>query len=129
MTVFASSLAATRRVADNKLGKSMAQLVNQGFAVDTSLAQSLRAGELLVLADLQTTAFTAAPAAGFLTFGRIAGAISEQDVNDNFYPAIHGSVLELVDASWTGLNPPECGCTTQSAGATDTGKKGTFDLP
>ena len=50
--------------------------------------------------------------------GRLGGSISEKDVNDHIYPAIHTAVAGALTQDCPGGAAPGCGCTASSTGAT-----------
>jgi hypothetical protein len=55
--------------------------------------------------------------AGFPS-GRLGGGISEKDVDEHIYPAIHMVIAGALAHDCQSTGAPSCGCTTSSAGAT-----------
>ena len=55
--------------------------------------------------------------AGFPS-GRLGGGISEKDVNDHIYPAIHTVIQGVLANDCKTTGAPSCGCTASSTGAT-----------
>lgn len=67
----------------------------------------------LLAAHVKLTATSTA-----ITTGVIGGAIPMTDFHDKIYPAMQTSFATTIAADCTGQNPPACGCTQNSTGAT-----------
>lgn len=48
----------------------------------------------------------------------LAGALTQQDLNDKVIPAIHAQLVPLVTDDCPGTTPPDCGCMAGSTGRT-----------
>jgi hypothetical protein len=196
-------------VVDNRLGEVLAALGMQGFDVQSAITGAIDQGDIILLADLQTTSFTSAGGAGLqiklgdkasavpapcadvndmvcrkhLTgsgmFGLsasspdnaavagkivggtfnggpgdislkiaigsptgvqldlvgarakatgmsedgiqalfVAGALTEEDLNTQVIPAIHGQLVPIIQEDCTNTTPPDCGCMNPSTGRT-----------
>ena len=53
---------------DNQLGSVLAPFASQGFDPQPAMTKAVDTGAIILLADLQTTSFTSATAAGFTTY-------------------------------------------------------------